>query len=163
MKVKLKKWQIKDLFYLRDLFQKSNRTYLLKQIPNPYTIIDAWNYYFTTRKLMKQNQGLFYAVIVDNQYIGAISLEIKDHGGEIGYFLLDSYHNKGITTKVVDRVCSIAFYKFHIETIDALVLEENIASRKVLEKNNFILLDIYDRVIDHQIVHLCKYRRCKSC
>lgn len=69
--------------------------------------------------------------------IGSISIEKKDDDAEIGYMLLNEYKNKGIATEAVKQVCTIAFKVLSLEQITANVFQPNIASIRVLQKNDF--------------------------
>lgn len=58
---------------------------------------------------------------------------------EIGYNLLPEYWGKGYATEVTSFFVKNAFEVQKFERIEALVIQENIASCRVLEKNGFIL------------------------
>ena len=51
--------------------------------------------------------------------------------------ILNEYTNKGIATEAVKQICSIAFKALSIEQITANVFQPNIASIRVLQKNDF--------------------------
>ena len=59
------------------------------------------------------------------------------YGYEIGYMLLNEYTNKGIATETVKQICTIAFKVLSLEQITANVFQPNIASMRVLLKNDF--------------------------
>ena len=52
--------------------------------------------------------------------------------------LLDEYWNQGIMSSAVDEICKIAFEELDIIRISGKVMEGNVASQRVLEKNNFV-------------------------
>lgn len=56
---------------------------------------------------------------------------------EIGYWLARPYWNKGIMTKVVNKLCEIGFNKLGLIRIEASVFSHNKASCRVLEKAGF--------------------------
>ena len=58
---------------------------------------------------------------------------------EIGYFLSSDKWSKGIMTKAVSEITKIAFDKLDIIRITGIVYKPNIASQRVLEKNDFVL------------------------
>ena len=66
---------------------------------------------------------------------------------------------KGIMTEAVRQICEIAFEKLDIVRITGLVYEPNIASRKVLEKNNFLLEGVMKNAVikNENICDLCIY------
>ena len=57
----------------------------------------------------------------------------------IGYNLLPEFWNQGFATEITNRIVAYAFEELGIERIEALVLQSNIASCKVLEKSGFLL------------------------
>ena len=82
----------------------------------------------------------------NEKYLGCITIRppysLIDPGYqtlEIGYGLNEEYRGRGIMTKVVKAVCSFIFEKrTDIEKIVASTREQNIASRRVLEKSGFV-------------------------
>ena len=80
---------------------------------------------------------------------------------EIGYFLLTDKWSNGIMTKAVNEICSIAFDKLDIIRITGLVYKPNMASRRVLEKNDFVLEGIMrDAVFKNgNIYDMCIYAK----
>lgn len=87
--------------------------------------------------------GIFRKIIADGEIVGNISVEKKSDvyscDSEIGYILLAEKHSKGIMTEAVRQMCAIAFSALDITRITGLVYEPNVASRRVLEKNDFVL------------------------
>ena len=57
----------------------------------------------------------------------------------IGYNLLPQYWNKGYATEITENLIKYAFEFLRIERVEALALQINKASCKVLEKSGFIL------------------------
>lgn len=57
----------------------------------------------------------------------------------VGYNLLPQYWNQGYATEITKQVIKYAFDVLGVERIEALALQNNIASCKVLEKCGFIL------------------------
>ena len=94
---------------------------------------------------------MFREIVVDGKIIGTISVEQKEDvyqkDSEIGYYLLQEVYSKGIMTEVVRQICEIAFEKLDIIRITGMVYEPNIASRKVLEKNNFLLEGVMKKAV----------------
>lgn len=64
---------------------------------------------------------------------------------------------------MVRQICEIAFKKLDIIRITWLVYEPNIASKKVLERNGFILEGIMKKAIikNENIFDLCIYGKIK--
>jgi ribosomal-protein-alanine N-acetyltransferase len=57
---------------------------------------------------------------------------------ELGYSLSnDTYKKKGIMTEVLERIIAYGFNTMHINRMEALVADDNIASKLLLKKYNF--------------------------
>ena len=142
MTIDLHKWTFADREALMALCNAVDRTYLSDRLPYPYTEADAdWWLGMVTENDGKE--GVWRAIVVDNQIVGNISVERKDESGEaigeIGYMILTSFWSQGIGTEAVRQMCEIAFERLGMERILATVFEGNRASERVLEKNGFRL------------------------
>lgn len=76
----------------------------------------------------------------DPKLIGTICLwniNKEHYRAEIGYALHLDYHGKGIMQEAVLRVLNYGFRIIGLHSIEATVNPSNIASIKLLEKNNF--------------------------
>ncbi len=134
--MELRQWALSDAKELTNLCNAVERRFLSDRLPNPYTEKDA-EYWL---KMVTDNDaitGIYRAIVCDGEIVGSISVEKKDDEAEIGYLLLNEYTNKGIATKAVKLVCTIAFKILSLEQITANVFQPNIASVRVLQKNNF--------------------------
>jgi ribosomal-protein-alanine N-acetyltransferase len=162
MKIELKKWSIEDKESLIRICNTIDRNYLSDRLPNPYTNESA-EWWLNIVKENEGKTGIFREIIVDGKIIGTISVEQKEDvyrkDAEIGYYLLPEEYSKGIMTEVVRQICETAFEKLDIIRITGLVYEPNIASRKVLEKNNFILEGTMKKAVikNNNIYDLCIY------
>ena len=136
--------------------------HLSDRLPNPYTNESA-EWWLNIVKENEGKTGIFREIIVDGKIIGTISVEQKEDvyrkDAEIGYYLLPEEYSKGIMTEAVRQICETAFEKLDIIRITGLVYEPNIASRKVLEKNNFILEGTMKKAVikNNNIYDLCIY------
>ena len=105
-----------------------DRSYLSDRLPDPYTVSDA--------------VSCFRAIEVDGNVAGSISVERKGDvyriDGELGYYLLTKYWNKGIMTRVIGDFVPMAFAALNLRRISANVFAPNIPSAKVLEHNGFL-------------------------
>jgi RimJ/RimL family protein N-acetyltransferase len=75
-----------------------------------------------------------------HNYVGTISLSKIDwicHNGEIGYMLCKEYWGHGIASEAVSLISDYAFNRLNLHKVEAGVIEGNIGSIKVLEKNGF--------------------------
>jgi RimJ/RimL family protein N-acetyltransferase len=106
--------------------------------PHPYSVNDAQ--YFIDNIVSKPNnfiKGIFY----DKSLAGVIGIhpqsDIYRKSGELGYWIGQSFWNKGIATEAVRLATKEAFNSLNIVRIHAGVFDFNVASQKVLLKNGF--------------------------
>ncbi|KPN94638.1 GNAT family N-acetyltransferase [Lysinibacillus sp. ZYM-1] len=75
---------------------------------------------------------------VSDEVIGTIFLsEFVGRRAEMGYELSEEYWHSGIMSEAVNEVLSIGFNQLGLVRIQAIVAEENIASRSLLTKFHF--------------------------
>jgi len=166
MKIELVKWNINNIKELQKICNEVDRTFLSNRVPYPYSENHALEWIDYVEK-NEGVHGVFRAIVVDGEYAGNISVEKKDDvyckNGEIGYMLLTSYWSKGIMSQAVKEICKIAFQELDIVRLTGLVYENNFASRKVLEKNDFCLEGIQRKAVykKEQFYDLCIYGRLK--
>lgn len=144
-----------------------DRTFLSGRLPDPYTV-EAANGWLAVVDERNDRTGIYRAIVVDGHIVGNVSVEqgedisIKD--AELGYCLLTDYWNRNIATEAVRRVCVLAFEKLDIIRISARVNADNIASRRVLEKNGFVCEGVLRNAIvkDGKVYNMCLYGRLKE-
>ena len=66
---------------------------------------------------------------------GFTSFDFENHSAQIGYVLHTDHHGKGIATEAVGAVLDFGFRKLKLQRIEGRFMEENLASRRVMEKN----------------------------
>lgn len=166
MKIELKKWSFEDKDILIEMCNTIDRKYLSDRLPNPYTNTSA-EWWLNMVKENDEKNGVFRQIIVDGKIVGTISVELKEDvyrkDSEIGYFLMQEAYSKGIMTEAVRQICDIAFDKLDIIRITGMVYEPNTASRKVLEKNDFLLEGVMKKAVikNNNIYDLCIYGKVK--
>jgi len=123
------------------------------QIPFPYTKEDG-EYFVKLCEKKKQKYGRLtdWAIRGKNKkLIGGCGFQMKYKRNlkkdEIGYWLARPYWNKGIITKVVNKLCEIGFNKMGLTRIEATVFIHNDASCRVLEKSGFSLEGVFRKSI----------------
>jgi RimJ/RimL family protein N-acetyltransferase len=88
-----------------------------------------------------------FLVRADQNPIGLVGLgEINniDHSASIWYLLGSKDRGcKGLTSQAVGLVMGLAFTELHVHTIYASIVEGNLASRRVLEKNGFAVVGTF--------------------
>lgn len=137
----LRKWKHFDLENLvKNANNKNIASNLRDAFPYPYTIEDGKEWIEFARNL---EWGHDFAITVNNEAIGGIGLiigrDIERKSSEVGYWLGEDYWGNGIVSSALKGIVEYAFNELELERIFAVPLERNIASRRVLEKNDFIL------------------------
>ncbi len=89
-----------------------------------------------------ENQSITWAITIkgNDKMIGTIclwNLQPGNYRGEIGYVLSPIHHGKSIMTEAIKAVTNYGFSVMNLHCIEGHVNPDNIASAKVLEKNNF--------------------------
>jgi [ribosomal protein S5]-alanine N-acetyltransferase len=98
---------------------------------------------------ISNNQSIYWVIALQetNQLIGTIcfwNIVTTEDTAEIGYELLPDYHGKGIMQEAITAVISFGFREMQTKSITAFPLATNIASIKLLEKNDF-KIDIVEK------------------
>lgn len=81
-----------------------------------------------------------YAVTLDDQCIGYVQLCQADDGWEVGYHIAATHIGRGYATEALTAFLPFAMEKVQASRLLGIVLEENIASARVLEKSGFRLI-----------------------
>ena len=94
------------------------------------------------------SNGISWAITRTNEakLIGTLGFwrMTKEHfRAEIGYMLHPLYHGKGIMHEAIGAAIHFGFHVMNLHSIEADVNPDNIASIKLLEKNNFIREALY--------------------
>ena len=137
----LREWQTADAAAL--IRHANNRRVwqnLRDRFPHPYTAADADRWLAVADKYDPPRN---FAIIVDGEAAGGISVELKDdvyrRSAEIGYWLGQPFWERGIATEAVRAVVDYAFATFDLGRLYAGVFDWNPASARVLEKAGFTL------------------------
>ncbi len=163
MDIRLEKWSEKLKAGLIEVCNNTDRAYLTGRLPFPYTEADAD---FWLEEVVGKHDGkdsLFRAVVADGKVVGNITAEgkrdifVKD--AELGYILDFRFTGKGIATEAARLMIKEAFKKLDIVKMSSEVFAPNVASRRVLEKNGFVLEGVLRRAAykDGKIYDLCRY------
>ncbi|CAF1158383.1 unnamed protein product [Adineta ricciae] len=141
-KVILRPWKSQDK---QSLIENGNNykiaINLRNQFPYPYTEqkADEWLNFVTS---LTCTERLYLAIEVDEKAVGGIAIsfgnDVHNCTAELGYWLGESYWNRGIMTEAVVLLRKYAFEKFpHLQRLYAEPFSSNLASTKVLEKAQF--------------------------
>lgn len=139
MEFLLRPWKESDLGNLiKFANNKKISDNLTDKFPYPYTS-DYGKRFIEFAQSMKP--PIVFAIDVDGIAIGGIGVhpqtDISRKNAELGYWLAEPYWGKGITTEAVKQIIDYGFKEFDITRIYARPFDNNIASKRVLEKVGF--------------------------
>lgn len=106
---------------------------------NLKTIEDAANYIKEKFQPQFENKGFGNYVMIrksDNVKIGAVGIFIREglEIPDIGFSVLEEFHNFGYAFEAADALKNIIFKDFNFEKLSAITTEDNISSQKLIEK-----------------------------
>ena len=143
-----------NLIYLKELNVSDVNQAYVKWL-NDYSIAKFTEQKFTKHTILtvkkfvnqkkKNKDKFFFGIFLSKEkiHVGNIKLgpiNTKHKYAEISYFIGDKkYHNLGLGSLSIKKVCKIAKNKHKIKKLIAGVYDKNISSKKVLEKNKFKL------------------------
>ncbi|MBL1419898.1 MAG: GNAT family N-acetyltransferase [Alphaproteobacteria bacterium] len=122
-------------------FETKNKTYFEQSAPpRPKAYFNHNDLHKIIQGLVKEQtagQCLFYLAYQNNKIIARINLiNIKHQSAELGYRVAKNQTGQGLATKLTANLINLA--KTHnLKTLTAHTTTTNIASIRVLEKNNF--------------------------
>ena len=159
-----------DLKHANELykFELENKLFYEKNWtprPETYYIKDQFN--LIMKELIKeQQQGKCFLYLIRDdtgKLVGRMNLnaqsESKGKAAELGYRMGENDIGKGIAGKAVGKILIIARENLQLEIITAGTAKDNIPSRKILEKNGFILKQITPKAfqINGKWIDDCQY------
>jgi RimJ/RimL family protein N-acetyltransferase len=104
------------------------------RIPHPYTIEDAEQFIAAINK--PEGEACF-VITLDGAPIGICSVDLREDGPELGYWLGVAYWGRGFATEAVRALIDHAFGDLEHDTLISGARVNNPASRRVLEKCGF--------------------------
>ena len=149
MEFKIRPWEIADLNSLVAYANNWNvAKNLTNKFPHPYTEADgkAFIEFATTGDPIH-----VFAIDIDGEAIGGIGVhpqtDIFIKNAELGYWLAEPFWGQQIITNAIRQAIDFGFTTFDIDRIFARPFGTNIASQKVLEKNNFSLEGRFEKML----------------
>ncbi len=141
MSPKLRPFTLADVDSLVRYANNWNIARNLKDLfPHPYLEQDARNF---IEMATRETPIHIFAIDLEGEAIGAIGIhpqsDIYRKNAELGYWLAEPYWGKGIMSSVIKEAVNLAFSTYDIDRVYAIPFGSNIASQKVLEKNEFRL------------------------
>ena len=149
MEYTLRHWRLEDA---DSLTRYANNAAVAKNLrdgfPHPYLPEDAVQYIKSCLEAERTKKWL-YAITVNDEAIGSIGVfrqgDIYRKSAELGYWLAEPFWGNKITSRAVNELCKQVFAQSDIIRIYAEPFLKNTASRRVLEKNRFVLEGILRR------------------
>lgn len=156
----LRKFTLKDV---EKTFLYSNEATRKQGIPNEVyaTLEDAEN---NVRFIIsKYTENTFpFVLAIDlketDEYIGHVSLSEIKHGIEVGYAICEKHQGKGYATEAVTKFTEWCKTKYNLDAVYGLIVPENTASKRVLEKAGFSFLKD-DRDCEYAQSHYIVYTK----
>lgn len=123
-------------------FEYNNRTFFEKMIPSRGE--DYYNHFSErhSQLLKEQSEGISYFYLIRNSLgeiagrMNLVDINWENHSGSLGYRVGEAFTGKGVAT-LAFKLLLKETEKFNIRSIHAQTTTHNIASQRVLEKNNF--------------------------
>jgi [ribosomal protein S5]-alanine N-acetyltransferase len=111
------------------------------RIPANYQMVNAEHYVLErSPNAFALQTELQFVLEFDGKFAGALSfhtLDLDEAKAEIGYWLTADARGKGIATNAIKLLTEFGFETIGFHRIEALVVESNVASLKVLEKAGY--------------------------
>ena len=113
---------------------------------------------FTALKNATQSDiRIAYAMYVESEIVGFINDVGYENGTiEVGYFISPKHWNRGFCSEALKAVI-IELFRIGFHTVKAGYFEENIASRRVMEKCGMMETDETEDIEYMGTVHKCRY------
>jgi [ribosomal protein S5]-alanine N-acetyltransferase len=150
------------------LFVLRSNPALMRYIPRPLARVpaDAAAVLTMVRDGQLRAERINWAItrLGDPQLIGMIgyvNLYAADHRAEIGYILGADFHGQGLMDEALAATVAYGFEVMNLHSIEAIIRPENTASRKLVERNGFILEGLFkeDCFFDGQYLDSAIYSR----
>lgn len=127
----------------RDVFEYSSDPEVPKYLLwNPHVSLDHTKLYLKNiSKLYKRCEFYDWAITYNGKMIGTVgysSISLIEQWIEIGYVLNRRYWGLGIATEAVKKIIDYAICELKISEIRAVIMPENLASKRLLLKLGFI-------------------------
>ena len=140
MNLKIRKLELSDAARFAELANNKKLWLNMRDsFPYPYNIDNAIGFINFANE---DNGNRIFAIIYNNELVGSVGLhkqeDINRYSMELGYWIGEPFWGKGIATKAVTLITNFGFKNLDINRIFAGTIEGNVASTRVLEKNNFI-------------------------
>jgi len=116
--------------------------------------------------LEKTKTGIWWAICsAENKtFYGAAGINDIKHEhqkGQIGFWLLEEHWKKGIVTEALPVILQFAFETLQLHRIEAIIENENLASKKIVEKLDFACESVMKEceIKNGKFIDLCIYAK----
>ena len=150
--IALRPWRVGDLdALLRHADDERVPRGLSDRFPHPYTRADGEA--FLAGKVIDLSDPVF-AIVIDGEACGGIGAHRfkgeRAVGAEFGYWLGAAHWGKGVMSRVVSVFVPRVMAWLALERLQATVLDFNVGSARVLQKNGFIEEGVLRRAVCKQ-------------
>lgn len=130
---------------VNEIFALRGNPAVMKYVPRPLctNVDEAMALVDMMQQKLETNEGINWAITLKGNntligFIGHYRIKWEHFRSEIGYMLLPEFQGKGIISEAIQLVIEYGFKEMNMHSLEAVIDPENIASSRVLEKNNFI-------------------------
>ena len=133
-----------DVYHILEMQRCLNNAQLADTYPVvlPYTMEDASLYVEQEIQGRAAGDRYAFAIMAHQTFVGICALyDVNRENNRAGlyYWVAVPFWNKGLATQAISGLINLAKAELGITTFMSGVLERNYASRRVLEKNGFLL------------------------
>ena len=153
----LKGYEEKDTETMVELLtnEEIKKTFMIPDFENKKQAEDLFH---KIRQFCEMEEHFEYGIFFEERLIGFVNdCGIDGTRIEIGYVISPQYKGRGFATEAV-KACIEELFRMGFEHIQAGFFEENVASRRVMEKSGMHLIDF-----EEQIEYQGKMHRCLFC
>lgn len=157
-RLELKSYRSRDKEQMMKLLTNAeiSKTFMVPEFQTEEQVLDVVSKLLEFSKV-EDTTHLEYGIYLQDQLIGFINdCGIEDEEIEIGYVIHPDYKGKGYATEAVSAVIKDLF-RMGFKKITAGYFEENIASRRVMEKCGMHQIDESDKEEYRGVIHTCRY------
>ena len=149
-KIELRHQQVQDANRFYDILNNQNFIFLSAK---PKSIEGEKDFLKKNAKKRKTNFEYNFTIIYEDNVVGGIGIKINQHRkyiGEIGYFIDENYHGKGIATRAVKILEKFGFNELKLKRIEILMNPKNKASVKVALKLGYLKEGILKKILENK-------------
>lgn len=154
--LKLRKLDFDDISLLVKYADNRNISDHIVNIPYPYREPDAVFRLGYVMKGFKARSRFVFAIALNdtNEFIGEISLHIEQpNQAQLGYWIGEPFWSRGYAKEAIAAITKFGFEKLELDKIYALCHEDNTASQRVVEWNEFDKVSTTGRVILYEKIN----------